>query len=178
MCEPRFIVISNAGQLTRFATFTEALATSKETSASGSGVLWLDNNQVPRIEEFPHNNFIIVNAFNCEGSRLTVDEMSRAEETIPSDLSNFNMNVTIRRLTIITTIFMPLTLLAGLGGMSEWSIMTGAENWRITYPAFLLAIVMIGVVNYILLKWLERWGQRLQSPRCLQQQAEAQVIHE
>lgn len=28
-------------------------------------------------------------------------------------------NSTVRRLTIITTIFMPLTLLAGIGGMSE-----------------------------------------------------------
>ena len=35
-------------------------------------------------------------------------------------------NVTVRRLTFITTIFMPLTLLAGIGGMSEWTMMTGA----------------------------------------------------
>jgi len=32
---------------------------------------------------------------------------------------------------------MPLTLIAGIGGMSEWSMMTGPENWRIAYPAFL-----------------------------------------
>ena len=32
-------------------------------------------------------------------------------------------NATVRRLTFITTIFMPLTLLAGIGGMSEWSMM-------------------------------------------------------
>ncbi len=51
-------------------------------------------------------------------------------------------NVTVRRLTFITTIFMPLTLLAGIGGMSEWSMMTGPENWRIAYPAFLLAMVV------------------------------------
>ena len=44
-------------------------------------------------------------------------------------------NATVRRLTFITTIFMPLTLLAGIGGMSEWSMMTGPENWRIAYPA-------------------------------------------
>ena len=38
-------------------------------------------------------------------------------------------NRVIHRLTIITTIFMPITLLSGIGGMSEWSMMTGAENW-------------------------------------------------
>ena len=47
-------------------------------------------------------------------------------------------NTTVRRLTFITTIFMPLSLLAGIGGMSEWSMMTGPENWRIAYPLFLL----------------------------------------
>lgn len=69
-------------------------------------------------------------------------------------------NTTVRRLTIITTIFMPLTLLSGIGGMSEWSMITGPENWRITYPAFLLALVVIGFGSYFLLTWLERRGRR------------------
>ncbi len=56
-------------------------------------------------------------------------------------------NITVRRLTVINTIFMPLTLLAGIGGMSEYSMMTGAANWRIAYPVFLLAMVVIGVAD-------------------------------
>jgi len=51
---------------------------------------------------------------------------------------------------------MPLTLLAGIGGMSEYSMMTGPENWRIAYPAFLLGMVVIAVVDYFLLKWIEK----------------------
>lgn len=39
-------------------------------------------------------------------------------------------------------------MLAGVGGMSEWSMMTGPENWRITFG------------NYYLLKWLEKRSQR------------------
>jgi len=65
-------------------------------------------------------------------------------------------NTTVRRLTLITTIFMPLTLLAGIGGMSEWSMMTGPQNWRLAYPLFLLAMVVIGGLNYWLLKRVER----------------------
>jgi magnesium transporter len=68
-------------------------------------------------------------------------------------------NITVRRLTFITTIFMPLTLLAGIFGMSEWSMMTRPENWRIAYPVFMLAMVIIGISNYYLLKWLEKKGQ-------------------
>jgi magnesium transporter len=63
-------------------------------------------------------------------------------------------NTTVRRLTFITTIFMPLTLLAGIGGMSEWSMMTGPENWKVTYPLFLLGMGIIGVISYYLLKRL------------------------
>jgi magnesium transporter len=65
-------------------------------------------------------------------------------------------NATVRRLTFITTIFMPLSLLAGIGGMSEWSMMTGPANWRISYPIFLIAMLVIGVLNYFLLKRMEQ----------------------
>jgi magnesium transporter len=65
-------------------------------------------------------------------------------------------NLTVRRLTLIATIFMPLTLLAGIGGMSEWTMMTGPQNWRVAYPAFLLATAVIGVANYYLLRWFDR----------------------
>ncbi len=69
-------------------------------------------------------------------------------------------NITVRRLTFITTIFMPLTLLAGIGGMSEWSMMTGPQNWRIAYPLFLLAMIVLGFVSYYLLKWLDKNSQQ------------------
>jgi magnesium transporter len=67
-------------------------------------------------------------------------------------------NRTVRRLTLITTIFMPLTLLAGVGGMSEWSMMTGPENWRTAYPAFLAGMALIGVVSFFVLRWVESRG--------------------
>ena len=68
-------------------------------------------------------------------------------------------NQTVRRLTLISTIFMPLTLLAGVGGMSEWSMMTGPENWRITYPAFLAGMTLIGFVSFMVLRRIEARGR-------------------
>lgn len=64
-------------------------------------------------------------------------------------------NRIVRHLTLINTIFMPLTLLAGIGGMSEWSMMTGPENWKIAYPAFLLLMAMLGMGSYLILRRLE-----------------------
>lgn len=70
-------------------------------------------------------------------------------------------NRVIRRLTLITTVFMPLTMLAGIGGMSEWSMMTGPQNWRIAYPLFMAAMAVIGAVSYYLLKWLDTRDRRI-----------------
>jgi len=65
-------------------------------------------------------------------------------------------NMSVRRLTFITTVFMPLTLLSGIGGMSEYSMMTGSSNWRIAYPLFLIAMAIIGIGNYFILRWMAR----------------------
>lgn len=74
-------------------------------------------------------------------------------------------NTSVRRLTLIATIFMPLTLIASIGGMSEWSMMTGPSNWKTTYPLFLLGMLVIGVINYYLIRRLEKRGS---SPKGLQ----------
>jgi len=65
-------------------------------------------------------------------------------------------NITVRRLTLITTIFMPLTLISGIFGMSEYSMMTGPENWRIAYPAFFVVMILLGLTSYAVLRWLQR----------------------
>lgn len=81
-----------------------------------------------------------------------------------ADVAN-RTNMSVRRLTLITTVFMPLTLLAGVGGMSEWSMMTGPPNWRIAYPLFLLAMVVIGGANYYLLRRIERQDENRRMDR-------------
>jgi magnesium transporter len=65
-------------------------------------------------------------------------------------------NDSVRRLTLIATIFMPLTLLASIGGMSEWSMMTGPSNWKVSYPFFIIGMIIIAVANYFLIRSLEK----------------------
>jgi magnesium transporter len=69
-------------------------------------------------------------------------------------------NDAVRRLTLITVIFMPLTLLASIGGMSEWSMMTGPGNWKIAYPMFLGGMIIIAALNYFIIIMLERRSNR------------------
>lgn len=65
-------------------------------------------------------------------------------------------NSSVRRLTLIATIFMPLTLIASIGGMSEWSMITGPSNWKFTYPLFILAMAVIAIINYFLIRRIEK----------------------
>ena len=65
-------------------------------------------------------------------------------------------NLVMRRLTYVTTIFMPLSFFAGVGGMSEWSAMMGPENWRWSYPLFLVLMALVAGLSHHGLRWLER----------------------
>ena len=69
-------------------------------------------------------------------------------------------NASVRRLTLIATIFMPLTLVASIGGMSEWTMMTGPSNWRLAYPLFVVGLLIIAVINYFLIRRVEKGKHR------------------
>ena len=64
-------------------------------------------------------------------------------------------NAIMRRLTLISSIFMPLTLISGIGGMSEYTMMVGQENWKIGYLVLLLVMVVVAVANFLLLRRME-----------------------
>jgi magnesium transporter len=66
-------------------------------------------------------------------------------------------NASVKRLTLITTVFMPLTLIASIGGMSEWTMMTGGQgNWKTAYALLVIGMVIIGGVNYFVIRGFER----------------------
>ncbi|PKL49310.1 MAG: hypothetical protein CVV39_03110 [Planctomycetes bacterium HGW-Planctomycetes-1] len=69
-----------------------------------------------------------------------------------ASIINNNMNTLIKNLTIINVIFLPLNLIAGIGGMSEYTLVTGKMNWKISYGFLMLAMVVIGFLTVILLK--------------------------
>jgi len=65
-------------------------------------------------------------------------------------------NFVMRRLTMITVIFMPMTLLSGIGGMSEWSMMTQPLPWQVSYPLFFVIMAIVGWASYRVLRWLDK----------------------
>jgi magnesium transporter len=65
-----------------------------------------------------------------------------------ASIVNNNLNVWIKQLTLISIVFMPLNVIAGIGGMSEFSMMTHGIPWPFAYAAFTVALVPLGFFTY------------------------------
>lgn len=69
---------------------------------------------------------------------------------------NINQNKVMKQLTVVSVVFMPLNVLAGLGGMSEYSMMTADIPWPISYTAFTIGLAVVGWLTYVILHWFEK----------------------
>lgn len=98
--------------------------------------------------------------FNDLASKLakiirTIKALSEKNDSLMTAYNTFigiKSNKSVTRLTFINSIFMPLTVIAGIGGMSERTMMTGAENRKIAYPLFILLSIGIALATYFLLR--------------------------
>jgi magnesium transporter len=76
-----------------------------------------------------------------------------------SSIINNNVNVTLKKLTLINVVFLPLNLIAGIGGMSEYSMMTHGLSWPAAYGILLVTMIVSGLVTWWLLARSSRlWG--------------------
>jgi len=75
-------------------------------------------------------------------------------------LVNNNMNVILKNLTIINTVFLPLNLLASIGGMSEYSMMTQKIDWRIAYLGFMAGMMAVGGITIWGINKYGRWQRK------------------
>jgi magnesium transporter len=69
---------------------------------------------------------------------------------------NINQNKRVNQLTVFSVVFMPINILAGMGGMSEFSMMTQGVPWPVAYGVFVLCSVLVGLLTYLGLKRFEK----------------------
>ncbi len=69
---------------------------------------------------------------------------------------NINQNKVIKRLTVLSVVFMPLNVIAGIGGMSEYSMMTSAIPWPVSYGLFTIGMFIVAWLTYVFLKVMEK----------------------
>lgn len=76
------------------------------------------------------------------------------------NLANHSTNATLRNLTLINVVFLPLNLIASIGGMSEFSMMTSGTPWWIAYTSLILAMMLMGTMMISVLKRMARSAHR------------------
>ena len=69
---------------------------------------------------------------------------------------NINQNKRVQKLTTIGVVFTPINIIAGIGGMSEFSMMTAGTPWPIAYGGFLGAMIFMGFTTYHALRYFEQ----------------------
>jgi len=79
-----------------------------------------------------------------------------------ASIVNNNLNQLIKRLTIINVVFLPLNFLAGMGGMSEFTMMTKGIPWWVAFPSFACVMLLVGVCTYY---FVSRYGNERKRKR-------------
>ena len=87
------------------------------------------------------------------------DNLSKIYSEILSDMSNARVSIVnntlsnvMKYLAVINLIFMPINVLTGIGGMSEFSVMTQGIWWPYAYSGFFLFSVVIAYITFLVVK--------------------------
>lgn len=65
-------------------------------------------------------------------------------------VGNNNLARIMKYLAIINIVFMPLTVITGLGGMSEFTMMTEGIAWPHAYSLLVLVLSLTGYITYVI----------------------------
>ncbi|MFI5444127.1 CorA family divalent cation transporter [Polaromonas sp. UC242_47] len=115
---------------------------------ANSGVLARLEAHAPRLQLSPSqiatlHDLTVDNQQCARQARIYSDVVSGLMDARGTILNN-NVSVLLKKLTLISIIFLPLNLIASIGGMSEFSMMTQGIDWRIAYSLFGIAMVLLG----------------------------------
>ncbi len=110
----------------------------------------------PEMLEFV-DDLAIDNAQCLEQAQVYANVFGGLMDARASIVSN-NLNVLMKHLTVINVVFMPLNVIAGVGGMSEFTMMTKSHGipWPVAYGAFMAGLLLLGWSTYVVLRQVER----------------------
>ncbi len=174
--EDSYVTLRQAGQKVSSETITDAEATrilaNIATEEDLNGLIQGNMLNTQRAV-----SFLMRNRFLSKRQSVTANQVLRDIESINKHTAfllekinflmeatvgfvNVNQNRYISQLTIINIVFMPLNLLAGIGGMSEYTMMTEGIPWPVAYSVFTVGIVLIGWLTFVALKHSNNQRQR------------------
>ncbi|MBP2873736.1 magnesium transporter CorA family protein [Pseudomonas viridiflava] len=89
------------------------------------------------------NDLIIENEQSYQQAKIHAKVFANLIES-HGNLANNSMNRALRKLTLINVVFLPLNLIAGIGGMSEFSMMTSGVPWWMSFPVLIMCMGFVG----------------------------------
>jgi magnesium transporter len=99
---------------------------------------------------------ILIDAAQCLTLTQTYSNILSGLMDARASLVSNNLNVMMKNLNAIVIAVAIPSFFAGVGGMSEFSAITGTHRWHIAYPLFLIGMCGLGLGIYFLIKKLER----------------------
>ncbi|MBP9853575.1 MAG: magnesium transporter CorA family protein [Candidatus Omnitrophica bacterium] len=127
--------------------------------ANASALVKLRNN-VERVgfskEEQEMLDDIMIEHQQCSKQTQIYSDVLSGLMDARGNIINNNMNIFLKNLTLINVVFLPLNLIAGVGGMSEYTRITeNVMNWELAYGLFFIAMIALGFLTwYFLVKQL------------------------
>jgi magnesium transporter len=104
-------------------------------------------------EELEFLDDLIIEGHQCVKQAEIYSNVLSSLMDARASIVNNNLNIWIKQLTLISIVFMPLNVIAGIGGMSEFSMMTHGIPWPLAYACFLIGLVPIGFITYWVIVW-------------------------
>jgi len=122
---------------------------------STAGKMGLSQDQIELLDDLA-----IENAQCNEMATIYSQVISGLMDARASVISN-NLNVMMKNLNALVIAVSVPSFFAGVGGMSEFSNMIGFKHWLLGYPVFLLAMLLMGISTFFIIKKVESfWKER------------------
>lgn len=136
-------------------------------NANGAVLIRLQNyarkeNLSHKVTEFIED--LIIENTQCYRLSTTYSTVFAGLMDARGNIINNNMNILIRNLTLINIVFLPLNLIASIGGMSEFTMMTEGIPWPIAYTVFGIAMLSLGWLTAVFLKRAGFMGSSAAAP--------------
>ncbi|THF29578.1 magnesium transporter CorA family protein [Pseudomonas atacamensis] len=97
------------------------------------------------------NDLIVENEQSFQQARIHAKVFANLIES-HGNLANNSMNRALRKLTLINVVFLPLNLIASIGGMSEFSMMTSGVPWWMSFPVLIACMGLVGAGMVLVLR--------------------------
>lgn len=102
---------------------------------------------------------ILIDNQQCyKQAEITSNVFASLSGTRASIVSN-NLNIHMKNLNMLVIALAIPSFFAGVGGMSELTVITGIEDTRVAYGAFFLVMLLIVAITIRLLQYMERRSQ-------------------